>query len=130
MDETSTFFNMIPAKSICKTSSKECVVRTSGCEKKHVTIVLSATAYGKMLTPMITFKGTTEKIIQKLRVVEGIVIKGQEKAWTNERLMHVWVENIWLKHTKAMSEKLGFENSLLTFDAFSAHKTDENRESS
>ena len=24
-----------------------------------------------------------------------------------------------------MSQKLGFENSLLTFDAFSAHKTDE-----
>ena len=30
-----------------------------------------------------------------------------------------------VKHTKAMSEKLAFENSLLTFDAFSAHKTDE-----
>ena len=28
--------------------------------------------------------------------------------------MHVWVENIWLKHTKAMSEKLDFENSLLS----------------
>ena len=42
-----------------------------------------------------------------------------------ERLMHVWVEDIWLKHTKAMSEKLGFENLLPTFDAFSAHKTDE-----
>ena len=43
----------------------------------------------------------------------------------DERLKHVWVENIWLKHTTAMSEKLGFQNSLLTFDAFSAHKTDE-----
>ena len=43
----------------------------------------------------------------------------------DENLMHVWLEDIWLKHTKAMSEELGFENSLLTFDAFSAHKTDE-----
>ena len=39
--------------------------------------------------------------------------------------MHVWLEDIWLKHTKLMKQKLGFENSLLTFDAFSAHKTDE-----
>ena len=46
----------------------------------------------------------------------------------DERLMHVWEEDIWLKHTKAISEKLGFENSLLTFDAFSALNTDEIQE--
>ena len=73
---------------------------------------------------MIIFKGTTEKTIQNLRVPEGFLIKMQEKAWMDERLMHVWVD-IWLKHTIVMSEKLGFENSLLTFDAFSAHKTNE-----
>ena len=74
---------------------------------------------------MIIFKVTTEKIIQKLRIPQRFVIKTQEKAWMDERLKHVWVEDIWLKHTTAMSEKLGFQNSLLTFDAFSAHKTDE-----
>ena len=34
MDETPAFFDMIPAKSICKTGSRECIVRTSGSEKK------------------------------------------------------------------------------------------------
>ena len=53
MDETPAFFDMIPAKSICKTISKECVFRTSGCEKKYVTIALSATADSKMLPYMI-----------------------------------------------------------------------------
>ena len=48
------------------------VVQTSGCEKKHLTIVLLATADGKMLPPMIIFKGTKEKTIQKLRVPEVI----------------------------------------------------------
>ena len=43
----------------------------------------------------------------------------------DEWLMHVWMEDIWLKHTKAMLEKLGFKNWLLMFDAFSAYKTDE-----
>ena len=99
MDETPAFFDMIPAKSICKAGSKECVVRTSSSEKKHITIVLSATADGKMLPPMIIFKGTTEKTIQKLRVLERFVIK--------------------------TPEKLGFENSLLTFHAFLAQKIDE-----
>ena len=34
-------------------------------------------------------------------------------------------EGISVKHTYAMSEKLGFDTLFLTFDAFSAHKTDE-----
>ena len=99
------------------------VVRTSSCEKKHVAIVLSATADGKMLSLMIIIKGTTEKT--NLHVPERFAIKTQEKAWMDEQLMHVWVEDIWLKHTKTMSEKYDFENYLLTFDVFSAHKADE-----
>ena len=47
-----------------------------------------------MLPPMIIFKGTTEKTIQNLRVPEVFLIKMQEKAWMDERLMHVWVEDI------------------------------------
>ena len=74
---------------------------------------------------MIIFKVTTEKIVQKLRVPKGFVIKTQEKVWMDDQQMHVRVEDIWLKHTKAMSEKLGFENSLLTSDAFTARKMDE-----
>ena len=125
MDETPGFFDMVPSKSICKTGSKECIARTSGSEKKHAPIVLSATADGKMLPPMIIFKGKTTKTIEKLRVPNGFIVKTHAKAWMDEELMHVWLEDIWLKHTKLMSQKLGFENSLLTFDAFSAHKTDE-----
>ena len=29
MDQTPAFFDMVPSKSICKTGSKECIVRTS-----------------------------------------------------------------------------------------------------
>ena len=36
----------------------------------------------------------------------------------------IWLDEIWLKHVRDESKKLGFENSLLTFDAFSAHLTD------
>ena len=93
-------------------------------QEKRVTIVLSATADDKMLPPMIIFKGATEKTIEKLCVPERFVIKTQEKAWIDQQLIHVWLEDIWLKHTQAMPEKLAFQNLLLTFDAFSAHKTD------
>ena len=93
MNETPAFFDMIPAKNICKTGSKECIVRTSGSEK--------------------------------LRIPEGFIVKTQEKSWMDEGLMEVWIEEIWLKYVREVSKQLGFDNSLLTFDAFSAHKTDD-----
>ena len=92
MDETLAFFDMIPAKSICKTCSRECIVRTSGSKKKHVTVVLSATADVTMLPPMLIFKGKTDKTIKKLRIPEGFIVKTQEKSWMDQGLMEVWVE--------------------------------------
>ena len=76
MDETPAFFDMIPAKSICKTGSRDCIVQTSGSQKKkqHVTVVLSATAYGTMLPPMLIFKGKTDKTIKKLRIPERYIV--------------------------------------------------------
>ena len=52
-------------------------------------------------------------------------MKTQEKAWMDDDLMQVWVEDIWIKHIRAECQKLGFENALLTFDAFAAHLTDD-----
>ena len=124
MDEMPAFFDMIPAKSICKTGSRECIVRTSGSEKKHVTVVLSAAADGTMLPPMLIFKGKTDKTIKKLRIPEGFIVKTQEKSWMDEGLMEVWIEEIWLKYVREVSKQLEFDDSLLTFDEFSAHKTD------
>ena len=36
----------------------------------------------------------------------------------------VWIEEIWLKHTRAKCTRLGFQNSLLSFDTFAAYLTD------
>ena len=38
--------------------------------------------------------------------------------------MKVWVKEIWLKHTQAEYKRLGFQNSMVSFDAFVAHLTD------
>ena len=94
-------------------------------KKKHVTVVLSATADGTMLPPILILKGKTDKTIKKLRIPEGFIVKTQEKLWMVEGLMEVWVEKIWLKYVREVSKQLGFDNSSLTFDAFSAHKTDD-----
>ena len=118
-DETPAFFVMIPAKSICKTGSRECIIRTSGSEKNMLLLhFLLPTANGNMLPPMLIFKGTTDKAIKKLRIPEGFIVKTQEKSWMDEGLMEVWLEEIWLKYVREFSKQLRFDNSLLTFDAF------------
>ena len=125
MDETPAFFDMVPSKCIAAKGTKECMVCTSGGEKKHLTVVLSATGDGKMLPPMIIFKGKTDRTISDLNIPAGFIMKTQEKAWMDDDLMKVWVEDIWIKHIRAECQKLGFENALLTFDAFAAHLTDD-----
>ena len=105
----------------CEKGDKECVVRSSGSEKKHLIVVLSATADGKMLPPMIIFKGKTKQTIHNLNISSNFVVKTQEKAWMDDDLMQVWGEEIWIKHTQAEWKRLGFQRSMLTFDAFAAH---------
>ena len=72
---------------------------------------------------MLIFKGKTDKTIKKLRIPERFIVKTQERSWMDEGLMEVWVEEIWLKYVREVSKQLGFDNCLLTFDAFSAYKT-------
>ena len=124
MDETMGFFDMVPLKSISKKGEKKCVLRSSRSEKKGLTVALSATTDGKMLPPMIIFKGKTEKTIRDLNIPPGFIVKTQKKAWMDDDLMKTWIEEIWLKHINAECKKLGFENSLLSFDAFAAHLTE------
>ena len=112
MDETPPFLDMVPSKCIAAKGTKECVVRISGGEKKHLTVVLSATLDGKMLLPMTIFKTKTGRTISDLNIPTGFIVKAQEKAWMDDDLMKVWVEDIWIKHVRAECQKLGFENAL------------------
>lgn len=56
VNEIPLYFDMIHTKG---NASRECIIRSSGSEKKHVTVVLSATADGALLPPMLIFKGET-----------------------------------------------------------------------
>ena len=48
----------------------------------------------------------------------GFIIAHQSKAWMDGPLMQRWVKEIWLKYTRK-------KESLLVFDTFKAHVTDE-----
>ena len=43
----------------------------------------------------------------------------------HDNLMKVWVEEIWFQNAHAKCKSLRFGNSMLTFDVFFTHLTDE-----
>ena len=57
MDETPLYFDMIPSRTLEKRGAKEVRIKSTGAEKQHITVVLACTGAGKMLSPMIIFKG-------------------------------------------------------------------------
>ena len=73
-----------------------------------------------MLPPMFIFSGKTDQAIRNL----NILVKTHEKTWMDNDLNKTWVEEIWLKHTQVECKRLGFQNSMFTFDAFDAHFSD------
>ena len=121
MDETPVFFDIVPGKTIEVKGKKTVRVRTTGTEKRHLTVVLSCTASGDMLPPMIIFKGKTKGSIQGLKAPPGFIIAHQEKAWMDGELMLKWLDGVWNKSCKY--NQPGAE-SLLVMDSFSAHLTD------
>ena len=74
MDETPAFFDIVSSKCIAKKGDKECTVRSSGSEKKHLAVVLSAIADGKMLPPMIILR-EKHRTIRSLNIPTDFVVK-------------------------------------------------------
>ena len=94
MDKIPVFFDMISPQFTTKKCERECVVRSSGSEKKHLTVVLSATADELMIPPTIVFRGKTYKTICNLNIPPTFIVKTEENVSMDHDLMKVWVEEI------------------------------------
>lgn len=80
MDKTPAFFDMVPDGSLVATRKTSITVRTSGSEKRHVTVIAMVAADGFILLPMIMFTGKSNLTIKDVVATEGSVIVTQEKA--------------------------------------------------
>ena len=119
MDETPMYFGMASNSTIEKKGTKSVSIRTTGAEKRHLTVVLAASADGSMLPQFVIFKG--KRTLKNLSMPRGWVVTVQQKGWMDADLMKHWVQEIWLKHTSR-------SKALLVMDSFSAHCTEEIRD--
>ncbi len=85
MDETPVFFDMVPSCVVEKIGEKSVRVRSTNSDKRRITAVLACTASGKMLPPMIIFKGTTTRTLINVKAnSEDTCISYQNKAWVDD----------------------------------------------
>ena len=125
MGETPVFFDMVPQRSLVSTCRKSVTIPTSGLEKRHVTVVLTAAADGFILPPILIFRGKANLTIKYIIVApESFVTVTQEKAWMNESLMFTQFEKVWKTYAKEKQKELRFDRPFMVYDAFKAHKTD------
>ena len=95
--------------------SKEVRIRSSGAEKKKLTVALTCTGDGKMLPALAIFKGKRKL---KFKCPENVSAVIQSKGWMDSDLMLRWFKGVVVPYTKG-------RKALLVIDSFSAHETGE-----
>lgn len=65
MDETPVYFEMFRNETIEHIGAKEVKIKTFGCDKNRISLILSILDNGKKLKPLIVFKGKTENRLEK-----------------------------------------------------------------
>ena len=118
MDETPIFFDMPRQYTVhTKVAKKVRITGTKG-GKKHVTYVVLCAAAGKMLKPMVIFKGRTQRSVSKVAYQRSkVFVTYQHKAWMDESLMKQWIKEVLPKYTKG-------RHCLLVLDSFRGHLTE------
>jgi hypothetical protein len=56
MDETPLYFDMVPNRSLDLKGVRTVRVRTTGADKRHITVVLTSSASGVMIPPLVIFE--------------------------------------------------------------------------
>ena len=86
MDDTSIFFDMPGRHTIAKTGAREVRVRGTKGGKKRVTFVVTCSAAGHVLKPMVVFKGKAARSLKAVTKRSDVVVN-QTKAWMDHYLM-------------------------------------------
>ena len=119
MDETACYMDMPSDTTIDVRGAKSVSLKTTGHEKNHFTVILSARADGKKLKPFIVFKGKGTRLIKDLSKITGVVVKFSENGWMNDGLTAVYLNSIL--------GSLSFSKRLLVWDAYKCHTSEATR---
>jgi len=76
-DETAIYLHMPPNYTLVKKGVKEELLKTTGCEKLHLTVMLAATADGRKLPPLLILKRKT--LPKSEAFSKDVIVRGHRK---------------------------------------------------
>ena len=118
MDEVPLSFDMPLTRTINTKGESSVPIKTTGHEKSNFTVVMSCTASGIKLPPMVIFK---RKTMPKDKFPAGIVVHVNPKGWMDESTMKKWLAECFAKRPGGFFRR---SKTLLIFDSMRAHITE------
>ena len=114
MDETPMFFDLPSNRTVHPRGDHTILVKTTGHEKTHFTVVLACMADGTKLKPMVIFK---RKTMPKEVFPSGVVVHVHEKGWMDTDGVLLWLQKVWAHRPGGMTN----QKSMLVWDMFRSH---------
>ena len=105
--------------SVAQTGSRSVAVKTSGHEKDHFSVVLSAKADVTKVKPFIVFKGKGTRLIKDLQQIPGVVVRFSANGWLNDTLT--------IDYLRTIIGPFSFSKRLLVWDAYRCHTSESTR---
>jgi len=102
MDEVPLTFDVPLNKTVDVKGAKTIMIKPSGNEKTHYTVVLACCADGTKLPPLLIFK---RKMPPKDVIPHGIYVQVHSKGWMDGEGMKLWLEKVWSKHPGGLLKK-------------------------
>ena len=109
-------FELPSSRSLEFTGSRTVPVKTCGAEKRSFTVTLAVAADGTKLPPKVIFKGV--RTPRDLVVPNSLRVSFHKKGWMDESGVKEWIR-------QCLPRTRNHEKSLLVWDSFRAHLTDE-----
>jgi hypothetical protein len=117
-NKTAIYLDMPTNYTLEKKGVKEVLLKTTGCKKLHLTVMLAATADWRKLPPLLILK---RKTLPKLEVFpKDVIVRAQQKGWMTEELMLERLKIVWSRRPEAFLN----QPSMPVLDAFKGHVTD------
>ena len=84
MDKTACWMDMPSDTTVATTGARSVPLKTTGHEKDHFSVVLTARADGMKMKPFIVFKGKGTRLIKDLQLIPGVVVRFSANGWLND----------------------------------------------
>ena len=88
-------------------------LKSTGHEKNHFTVVLTARANGMKMKPFVVFKGKGTRLRKELEQIPGIVVRFSSNGWMNDTLT--------IDYLSSIVGAVSFNKRLLVWDAYRCH---------